>query len=61
MSIFIPWWAWPILTIVFMVLGLLFGVPRDRGVYDFGPAMVALAWLIGGIAITIGLIVGHFL
>ncbi len=60
MLIFIPWWAWPLVAFFGGIVGAMFLTPRGGGPYDFGPALIAMGWLLGGTMLAIGLIVGHF-
>jgi hypothetical protein len=37
----------------------LLGVPREQGDYDFATPFIQLSWLVGCVALAIGLVVGR--
>jgi hypothetical protein len=60
MTITFAWWAWPIAALLVGIFGAVFLSPRSQGAYDFGAAFISLAWVIAGLALAIGLLIGHF-
>lgn len=60
MTIFIPWWIWPILSVILGCIGFWY-FDRIETNYDFASMMLKVVCFVFGVAIALAIVITRLL